>query len=125
MTTPTPGVPPPQFPTHTQPRVWLITSCASPVGLALARAVLAHGDLVVAGVRPAEVEKGCPRAEELRGFWDEVLKGEEKGSLGKKVKERVRVVGLDGRCVIRSSCCPPPSPPQQVDAMREEADICP
>ena len=39
----------PQFPAHTGPRVWFITSASSPIGLAIAKELLKHGDLIIAG----------------------------------------------------------------------------
>lgn len=50
--TPSSKTPVPQFPNHTTPRVWFITSALSPVGLAVAQEVLKHGDLVATGNDP-------------------------------------------------------------------------
>lgn len=111
--------PNPQFPAHSYPRTWLLTSAASPIGIALARALLSHGESVVLGVAGDDLEhcswtsagkgivhgnyKGAnglgargaepptERAEEFGNFLSEVR--EEEGW-----EERVRVVGLDGRC---------------------------
>lgn len=96
MTAPIPH----QFPSHSNPRNWFITAGASPIGLALARAVLAHGDSVILGAESADVEKGYgrprERAEELERFVRE--------DVGRKGwGERCRVVGLDGRC--EAPCC--------------------
>lgn len=102
MTPPTPTTPgqkPPQFPPHQLPRVWLITSTTSPIGTAIARHALSHGDSVLAGLHDIEVLKRLDfGAEEERGvgqdfreFWREVL--------GRKEwRGRCRAVGLDGRC---------------------------
>lgn len=111
---------PPQFPTHAHPRVWLITATTSPIGTAIARHALSHGDFVVAGVEDVDIlslhnstpstynngngggeeEEGDEmrassgkeeRGEEFREFWAEVM--------GKAAwRERCRGVGLDGRC---------------------------
>ena len=86
----------PQFPTHNAPRVWLITSGDSPVGISLARHVLAHGDYVVTGVIPAEFERYDGRTEEFKAFLADVGKKSNDGW-----KDRLRVVKLDVRCVIR------------------------
>ncbi|KAF2156230.1 short chain dehydrogenase/reductase family protein-like protein [Myriangium duriaei CBS 260.36] len=43
---------PPKFPTHNTPRVWFLTAASSPIGVALARHLLSHGDFVIAGVAP-------------------------------------------------------------------------
>ena len=86
---------PPQFPNHTHPRTWLLTSAASPLGIALARAVLAHGDSVVLGVGSSDVEKEHgktrERAEDFGRFVREEIAAE-------GWRDRCRVVGLDGRC---------------------------
>ncbi|KAF1990176.1 NAD(P)-binding protein [Aulographum hederae CBS 113979] len=125
---------PPQFPSHNGPRVWFITNGASPVGIGVARQVLEHGDFVVAGVLPEELDKtngnDHGRAEDFKAFLDEVrAKGDGNGNHGvdvemggadeddenvgseeeeqgdpsisragaKRWKDRVKVVGLDGR----------------------------
>lgn len=120
MTNPiTPSKANPQFPIHADRRTWLLTSAASTIGVALARAVLAHGDNVVLGTAEEDLEL-CPwkgtgkgvvngrfrgtnglggrgaeppseRMEEFDNFLREIL--DEEGC-----EERVRVVGLDGRC---------------------------
>ncbi|KAI9880378.1 MAG: hypothetical protein M1830_003695 [Pleopsidium flavum] len=90
----TPPPPPPRFPSHSGPRVWLITSGNSPLGIALARQVLAHGDYVVAGLIPAEFEKDEERFAEFRGFLQDAGQNDSVGGGG---KERLRVVGLDVR----------------------------
>lgn len=78
----------PHFPPHNAPRVWFITAGTSPTAIALARQVLDHGDYVVAGVMPIEFEKR--ESEDFRGFLEDVKKTE-------RWRERLRVVGLDGR----------------------------
>jgi len=117
MTTPSPHPTPPlQFPSHPHPRTWLLTSAASALGIATARAVLAHGDDTVLCVEPEELSlliraRGVvngskalfsgsngldagPEAERAEAFVqfvkDEVDTDEE-------WRERCRVVGLDGR----------------------------
>jgi len=98
MTPPTSTAPPskpsrprsPHFPPHNAPRVWFLTTGTSPIAIALARQVLDHGDYIVAGVLPLEFEKRNERSEEFREFLEEV-KGTERW------RERLRVVGLDGR----------------------------
>lgn len=96
MTTPQP----PQFPAHTQPRTWLLTSGASPIAIALARALLAHGDAVVLGVLPEDREEtyhnGEPnyRAEDFGNFMRDEVEGQEQWN------KRCRTVELDGRCEV-------------------------
>ena len=86
--------PNPQFPTHNAPRVWLITSGDSPVGISVARHVLAHGDYVVTGIIPAEFERYDGRTDEFKAFLADVGKKSNAGW-----KDRLRVVKLDVRYV--------------------------
>ena len=87
---PTPAL---QFPTHNAPRVWLLTSGDSPIGVSLARKVLDHGDYVVSGIIVADFERVGARSEEFKDFLDEVSR-----KAGAGWKERLRVVALDVRC---------------------------
>lgn len=80
----------PHFPPHNAPRVWFITTGTSPIAIALAKQVLDHGDYVVAGVLPLEFEKREGQTEDFRTFLEDVKKTE-------RWRERLRVVGLDGR----------------------------
>ena len=82
-----------QFPTANSARVWLITSGDSPVGIALARAVLEHGDYVVTGIIQAEFEADEGRSHEFKCFLAEINRTN-------GWKERLRVVALDIRYVI-------------------------
>ncbi|KAL9591503.1 MAG: hypothetical protein Q9179_007658 [Wetmoreana sp. 5 TL-2023] len=88
---------PTKFPAHSGSRVWFLTSGASPIGIALSRQLLAHGDSVVFGVKPSDMPgKNSNRAGDLTAFWnDQVLVNE-------GWKSRARVVGLDassmGQC---------------------------
>ena len=88
-----------QFPPHNHPRNWLITSGASPIGLATARAVLAHGDSVLLGIEPADLEKdnvqSRQRAEEFGAFIREEVAKNEEGW-----KEKCKTVALDARCEV-------------------------
>ena len=83
------------FPIHNSSRTWLITSAASPIGMALARAVLAHGDSTLLGVEPADIDKPYgtqrPRAEVFTRFLKEEVRP-------KGWQARCAVVGLDARC---------------------------
>jgi hypothetical protein len=56
----------------------------------LARQALQHGDYVVAGVLPVEFEKHEERSDDFRAFLEDVKRTE-------RWRERLRVVGLDGR----------------------------
>jgi NAD(P)-dependent dehydrogenase (short-subunit alcohol dehydrogenase family) len=86
------GTPAPAFPTHNAPRVWLITSGDSPIGISLARQLLDHGDCVVTGIIPSEFEKEGCRSEELKAFLAEVGEKTADGW-----KDRLRIVALDVR----------------------------
>ena len=89
----------PHFPPSPHPRTWLITSATSPIGISIARAALSHGDSVVAGIGYGELEPdandgqggGRERGEEFREFVTEEVVRE-------GWAERIREVGLDGRC---------------------------
>ncbi|MCJ1385114.1 hypothetical protein MMC17_008233 [Xylographa soralifera] len=119
MTAPSPSTPPLQFPSHPHPRTWFLTSAASALGIAVARAVLAHGDDTVLCVEPEELGlltrargvvngskalfsgsnglgtgPGSERAEEFMRFVTDEVDTDEQW------RERCRVVGLDGRSVI-------------------------
>ncbi|MCJ1312026.1 hypothetical protein MMC25_005700 [Agyrium rufum] len=84
----------PNFPIQNSPRVWLITSAACPIGIALARAVLTHGDSVLLGIEPSDMQKTdeqpTSRAVEFTKFiQEEVTPG--------AWKQRCKVVALDAR----------------------------
>ena len=82
----------PHFPPSTSPRTWLITAATSPIGISVARSVLAHGDSVVACIRYVELDTdGEERGEEFGDFVAEECVWE-------GWAERIRAVGLDGRC---------------------------
>ena len=95
MTIATSSSPTPRFPTHNAPRVWFLTSGDSPIAIGLARQVLAHGDLVVAGIIPGESERNEERRAEFRELLQDV--GQRSGP-GGEWKDRMRVVMLDVRC---------------------------
>ncbi|KAI9832543.1 MAG: hypothetical protein M1819_004333 [Sarea resinae] len=88
---PRPLNPPYQFPPHNAPRVWFLTSGSSPIGIALSRQVLDHGDYVISGVLPSEFERDdLDRSRDFRAFLNEVGQKGKEGWRG-----RLRVVGLD------------------------------
>ncbi|KAL9014068.1 MAG: hypothetical protein Q9173_001277 [Seirophora scorigena] len=87
-------VPAPQFPAHQESRVWLLSSGASPIGVALARQLLTHGDHVVFGTKAKEVsDPNSQRAADFSSFWTEEVLVKEAW------KDRAKVIGLDGRPV--------------------------
>ncbi|KAL8728842.1 MAG: hypothetical protein Q9181_005206 [Wetmoreana brouardii] len=94
MTKPTATVPPSKFPAHSGSRVWLFTSGSSPIGIALSRQLLAHGDSVVFGVKPSAITgRNSNRPGDFTAFWNEEVLVKEGW------KSRARVVGLDASSV--------------------------
>jgi hypothetical protein len=67
-----------------------MTCGTSPIAITLAKQVLDHGDYVVSGVLPSEFEKREGQSEDFRTFIEDVKRTE-------RWRERLRVVGLDGR----------------------------
>lgn len=95
MSKPASTVPPPHFPPHQESRVWLLSSGASPIGVALARQLLTHGDHVVFGTKAKEVsDPNSQRAADFSSFWTEEVLVKEGW------KDRAKVIGLDGRCEV-------------------------
>lgn len=95
MSKPLSILPTPQFPTHYEPRVWLLSSGASPIGIALSRQLLAHGDSVVFGRAPKELsDANSYRAVDFATFWEEEVLVKEGW------KDRAKMIGLDGRCEV-------------------------
>lgn len=98
--------PTPTFPPSSSPRTWLITAAASPIGLRLSRALLAHGDNVVLGALRSDLaflaadrsykEEGGEAGEGARAEQFGRFVGSEARDMG--WVERLRVVTLDGRC---------------------------
>ena len=79
------------FPAHSEPRVWFITSAASPVGIATAREVLAQGDIVIAGDDTViQSEQDPTRIAELAAL------NEDAETWG--WQDRLRVIKLVSRC---------------------------
>jgi NAD(P)-dependent dehydrogenase (short-subunit alcohol dehydrogenase family) len=83
---------PPPFPSANTPRTWLITSAASPIGLTLSRALLAHGDKLILGVKTADrdIREGTARAQDLAQFIEEARTH--------GWSEKFKIVELDARC---------------------------
>lgn len=81
-----------QFPSHNEPRVWLITAGDSPIGLSVARQVLAHGDYAFLGLAHSALERDERRRDEFDAFLAEV---EHHGDGWAK---RMKTVPLDIRC---------------------------
>ncbi|KAJ5936080.1 hypothetical protein N7454_005378 [Penicillium verhagenii] len=78
-----------QFPSHHEPRVWLITAGDSPIGISVARQVLAHGDYVLLGLAHTVLERDQRRRDGFEAFQAEI---EEEGWT-----DRMKAVPLDIR----------------------------
>ncbi|KAJ9314974.1 hypothetical protein DTO271D3_4713 [Paecilomyces variotii] len=89
---PSPTSPRSQFPSHPEPRVWVISSGDSPIGISLARQVLAHGDYVVAGLVPQQNERDEIRREQFKAFLEEVETHDHEGW-----RQRLKGIELDLR----------------------------
>lgn len=81
------------FPVSNSPRVWLVSSADTPVGISLLRKVLDHGDFVIAGINQADFESNAPRS---KGF-KEVLTEIAHYPARKDWRARLQVVSLDLR----------------------------
>lgn len=90
--TETTNIPQLRFPPHSDRRVWLISSGDNPIGLNVARQVLAHGDCVVSGVVPSNIVRDENRRTYFEDFLAEVERNEEHGW-----KDRFRTFLLDIR----------------------------
>ncbi|KAJ5598495.1 hypothetical protein N7537_008579 [Penicillium hordei] len=80
-----------QFPSHNEPRVWLITAGDSPIGLSVARQVLAHGDYAFLGLAHSALERDERRRNEFEAF---LAEAEHHGS---GWAQRLKTVPLDIR----------------------------
>lgn len=81
-----------QFPPHTEPRVWLITAGDSPIGISVARQVLAHGDYALLGLAHSVLERDERRRNGFDSFLAEVEEHRDEGW-----KQRMKAVPLDIR----------------------------
>lgn len=86
-----------QFPSHSEPRVWLITAGDSPIGISVARQVLAHGDYVLLGLAHAVLDRDERRRDGFDAFLAEVEGHREEGWT-----QRMKSVPLDIRCALQS-----------------------
>ncbi|KAJ5484923.1 hypothetical protein N7539_004911 [Penicillium diatomitis] len=85
------------FPSHSAPRVWLITAGDSPIGISVARQALAHGDSVLLGLAHTAPDRDARRQDELEAFLAEIEEHRDEGW-----PERTRAVPLDIR--MMSEC---------------------
>lgn len=89
-----------QFPSHTEPRVWLITAGDSPIGISVARQILAHGDYALLGLAHSVMERDERRRNGVDAFLAEIEEHRDEGW-----KQRMKAVPLDIRCE-RPFCMP-------------------
>lgn len=87
-----------QFPSHNEPRVWVITAGDSPIGISVARQVLAHGDYAFLGLAHTALERDERRRREFDAFLAEV-----EGHRAEGWGRRMKTVPLDIRCASTSS----------------------
>lgn len=80
---------PSHFPSHNEPRVWFITSAASPIGLAVAYEALKHGDYVVAGEDFKRITEDTDRQQDLLAL-SEYAENEGR-------KEKLTIVKVDAK----------------------------
>ncbi|KAI4199838.1 MAG: hypothetical protein LQ350_004369 [Teloschistes chrysophthalmus] len=110
MTTSAIAFPPCKFPAHSEPRVWLLTSGASPVSINLCRQLLAHGDFVVLCVKPSEATgDNSVRAVDFSAFWDEEV------LVKHGWRSRARIVEMEARNMSQCQA----AVAQAVDAFRK------
>lgn len=79
------------FPAHNHPRVWFLTAGTTPVATVLTRALLAHGDYVVAGIFPSDHDSASAGKEDFQDLLEEIQDSE--------WSERFKVIEFDARWV--------------------------
>ncbi|KAJ5887668.1 hypothetical protein N7495_007709 [Penicillium taxi] len=81
-----------QFPSHSEPRVWLITAGDSPIGISVARQILAHGDYALLGLAHSVLDRDQRRRDGYDAFLAEVEEHRDEGW-----KQRLKSIPLDIR----------------------------
>lgn len=81
------------FPSHNEPRVWVITAGDSPIGISVARQILAHGDYVLLGLAYSVLDRDQCRREGFDAFLAEVEEHRDEGW-----NLRMKTVPLNIRC---------------------------
>lgn len=81
------------FPVSNSPRVWVVSSADTPVGISLLRRILAHGDFLVAGIDQAAFEINAPKAKGFKEVVTEIANYPSR----KDWQSRLKVVALDLR----------------------------
>ncbi|KAE8148479.1 short chain dehydrogenase/reductase family protein [Aspergillus avenaceus] len=92
---PSPENPRPQFPTHHEPRVWVITAGDSPIGISVTRQILMHGDCALVGLAYSRLDRDECRRAEFEAFLAEIEShgGEGWGQRFKSVPFDIRMIG--------------------------------
>ncbi|KAL4939565.1 hypothetical protein BDV06DRAFT_214176 [Aspergillus oleicola] len=91
---PSPDYTRPQFPSHNDSRVWVITAGDSPIGISAARHILAHGDSALVGLAYSNLDRDECRRQMFEAFAAEVEAHRDEGWV-----ERFKAVPLDIRIV--------------------------
>ncbi|KAJ5984944.1 hypothetical protein N7499_008798 [Penicillium canescens] len=86
-----------QFPSHNEPRVWVITAGDSPIGISVARHVLAHGDYAFLGLAHTALERDERRRGEFDAFLAEV-EGHRAEGWGRRMKTVPLDIRMMGEC---------------------------
>lgn len=81
------------FPVSNSPRVWVVSSADTPVGISLLRRILAHGDFLVAGIDQAAFESDAPKAKGFKEVVTEIANFPSR----KDWQSRLKAVALDLR----------------------------
>ncbi|KAL3471797.1 hypothetical protein BJX99DRAFT_250172 [Aspergillus californicus] len=84
----------PQFPSHSEPRVWVITAGDSPIGISVARQILAHGDCVLVGLAYSDLDRDECRRDMYEAFEAEIQSHRDEGWV-----DRFKATPLDIRVV--------------------------
>ncbi|KAI9375869.1 hypothetical protein BJX61DRAFT_63060 [Aspergillus egyptiacus] len=91
---PSPDYSRPQFPSHNEARVWVITSGDSPIGISVTRQILAHGDSVLVGLAYSNLDRDECRRDMYEAFVAEIESHRDEGWV-----DRYKAVPLDIRIV--------------------------
>ncbi|KAL4967365.1 short chain dehydrogenase/reductase family protein [Aspergillus stella-maris] len=91
---PSPDYSRPQFPPHIDSRIWVITAGDSPIGISVARHILAHGDIALVGLAYSNLDRDECRRQMFEAFAAEVEAHRDEGWV-----QRFKAVPLDIRIV--------------------------
>ncbi|PTU18786.1 hypothetical protein P175DRAFT_0484313 [Aspergillus ochraceoroseus IBT 24754] len=91
---PSPDYSRPQFPSHNEPRVWVITAGDSPIGISVTRRILAHGDYALVGLAYSSLDRDECRRDGFEAFMAEIESHRDDGWV-----ERFKAVPFDIRLI--------------------------